>query len=34
MKAREVVMAAHSETVSLPEGAADDLLVTMVTPIA
>jgi hypothetical protein len=30
MKAREPVMAAHSEAVSLPEGDADELLVIMV----
>ncbi|MBQ0821208.1 hypothetical protein KBI52_13435 [Microvirga sp. HBU67558] len=33
MKARELVMAAHSEAVSLPEGDAEELLMTMVTPI-
>jgi hypothetical protein len=34
MKTRELVIAAHSEAVSLPEGDADELLVTMVTPLS
>jgi hypothetical protein len=34
MKARELTMAAHSDAVSIPEGAADELPETIVTPIA